>query len=107
MSIDKDMIVVCGGGGIWGVAWMTGLVAGLTFAEGSIHHSRDPWHRTNLRARTEGISVQSRKVLDLNAIMYFVTIWVGKRAFWSFALDSDYPLTGLLPRNASIGIFKP
>jgi hypothetical protein len=37
-------------------------------------------------------------------------IWAGKRAFGSFrsfAPDSDHPLTGLLPRNAPIGISRP
>src|SRR5258706_302260 len=35
------------------------------------------------------------------------TIWVGKRAFGSFVPDSDYPLIGLLPRNAPIGVSRP
>jgi hypothetical protein len=34
-------------------------------------------------------------------------IWVGKRGFGSFGPHSDYPPTGLLPQNTSIGIFRP
>jgi NTE family protein len=32
MSIGPDVTVVCGGGGLWGAAWMTGLIAGLADA---------------------------------------------------------------------------
>jgi len=32
MSIGSDVTVVCGGGGLWGAAWMTGLIAGLADA---------------------------------------------------------------------------
>jgi NTE family protein len=32
MSNEREITVVCGGGGIWGVAWMTGLVSGLADA---------------------------------------------------------------------------
>jgi predicted acylesterase/phospholipase RssA len=28
----KDVTLVCGGGGVWGVAWMTGIAAGLAEA---------------------------------------------------------------------------
>jgi hypothetical protein len=33
--------------------------------------------------------------------------WQAGNEFGSFALDSDYPLTGLLPRNAPNGISSP
>jgi NTE family protein len=29
MTINQDITLVCGGGGVWGVAWMTGVVMGL------------------------------------------------------------------------------
>jgi NTE family protein len=32
MLIGSDVTVVCGGGGLWGAAWMTGLIAGLADA---------------------------------------------------------------------------
>ncbi|MDB5430156.1 MAG: patatin [Caulobacter sp.] len=32
MSAGHDLTLVCGGGGVWGVAWMTGLVTGLADA---------------------------------------------------------------------------
>ena len=32
MADNAEMVVVCGGGGVWGVAWMTGLAAGLSNA---------------------------------------------------------------------------
>jgi NTE family protein len=32
MIIGSDVTVVCGGGGLWGAAWMTGLIAGLADA---------------------------------------------------------------------------
>jgi len=32
MADNAEMVVVCGGGGVWGVAWMTGLAAGLSDA---------------------------------------------------------------------------
>jgi NTE family protein len=28
----KDVTLVCGGGGVWGVAWMTGIAIGLAEA---------------------------------------------------------------------------
>jgi NTE family protein len=29
MDLNQDVTLVCGGGGVWGVAWMTGIVMGL------------------------------------------------------------------------------
>ena len=32
MTHNRDITLVCGGGGVWGVAWMTGLANGLANA---------------------------------------------------------------------------
>jgi hypothetical protein len=46
----------------------------------------------------------------LLAIASFIIHYLDRQAgnnFGSFAQDSDYPLTGLLPRNAATGISRP